>query len=378
MGRVGSALSSRQAPPALVAGTQAAAAARPRAPPGGRREPRSPAASRRGTPALELAMRAAARDRARRQRRVKLGHPRREDGEAVLTLAEARDKAREVQKSAAEGKLDGAKEVAATSNSFRAVAADYLKHLAANQRPRTVREARRMLEKDLAAWRDLPAASITSDQVRALRDAIAERGAEVQSNRMLARLHALFRWAADERRVAANPAAGVKKRTKEQARDRVLGDDEIRWFWAACGEMGWPFGHCAQLLLLTAQRRQEVGAMRWGEVELNKRTWTLPRHRAKNDQAHVVHLSDAAVQILDGLAEQRARIAMLKASDLVFTWTGTSAISGFSRAKVRFDAAMLRAREADGSTAEIAPWTLHDFRPTTPTAVALLSILPLF
>ena len=60
-------------------------------------------------------------------------------------------------------------------------------------------------------------------------------------------------------------------------------------------------------------------------------------------QAHVVHLSDAAVNILTGLAEQRAKIEMLKASDFVFTTTGTTGVSGFSRAKVRLEFAMLRA-----------------------------------
>ncbi len=313
---------------------------------------------------------------ARRQRRIKLGHPRREDGESVLTLAEARDKAREVQKSAAEGKLDGgAKEVATTSNSFRAVAAEYLKYLAANRRPVTVSEARRVLElhDDLKAWRDLPIANITPDHVREVRDRIARR-APISSNRTLARVHAMFRWAVDEGRLSTSPAAGIRKaKIKEDERDRVLGDDELRWFWIGCDELEWPFGPLCQLLLLTAQRRDEVAEMCWSEVKLGKQTWTLPKHRAKNGKAHLTHLSDPAVEILTGLAEKRGKIEMLRKSDLVFTTNGVSGVSGFSRAKRRLDAAMLEARDDD---AEIEPWTLHDLRRSAATGMAGLNIPP--
>ena len=49
---------------------------------------------------------------------------------------------------------------------------------------------------------------------------IADRGAEIQSNRTLARLSAMFNWALGENRITASPAAGVKKRVKEEERDR--------------------------------------------------------------------------------------------------------------------------------------------------------------
>ncbi len=338
---------------------------------------------------------------ARKQRRVLLGHPRREDGLPVLTLAQARDRAREVKRLAAEGKpltpTDAAGQ-GAKADTFGNLAADYLKHLAANERPSTVKEARRILEvhRDLAPWRDRPLASITGDDVRALRDRIADRGAEIQSNRTLARLHAMFRWAVDECRIAASPAAGIKKRTKEEERDRVLSDEELRHFWAGCEDIGWPFGPLCQLLLLTAQRRDEVGEMRWSEVDLAARVWRLPRSRAKNDQTHLVHLAGAAVDILTGLAEQRARLAYRKASDLVFPTQDGVAVSGFTWGKAKLDAAMVKARrralgqpEEDSELRkvlgiaddrplpiEIAHWVLHDLRRSAATGMARLGIAP--
>jgi integrase len=89
----------------------------------------------------------------------------------------------------------------------------------------------------------------------------------------------------------------MKLPTQVQARDRVLRDDELRWFWQASDEVEWPFGPLFNLLLLTAQRRDEVATMSWSD-DLEKRVWTIPRHKAKNDRAHEVQLSEAAVAVV--------------------------------------------------------------------------------
>jgi integrase len=336
---------------------------------------------------------------ARKQRRVNLGHPRAIDGAPVLTLAQARQKAREIKKLAAEGKpLTADESINEDMPTFKAVVADYLNHLAKNERPSTVKEARRVLEthKDVAPWRDRPIASITDDEVRKLRDKIADRGAVIQSNRTLARLHAMFAWALGEKRITASPAAGINKLTKEKERDRILTDEELRWFWAGCTELGWPFGPLCKLLLLTAQRRDEVSEMAWSEVDLEERLWVLPRHRAKNNEAHKIHLSASVLDILTGLAEQRAKIDWRKNSDFVFPTLGGPAVSGFSWAKIRLDEEMLKTRrralgqtEDDGEfrkvlgipdgralPVEIAHWTLHDLRRTAATGMARLKIPP--
>ena len=124
--------------------------------------------------------------------------------------------------------------------------------------------------------------------------------------------------------IAVDPTAGVRHRVKEKARDRALirvsaeGEDEgaggrndpagedsdnteLACFWHGCDKLGWPFGPLFKLLLLTAQRREEVGGMRWSEIDLDKRIWTIPRERAKSDRAHIVHLSAPAIEIIEGL-----------------------------------------------------------------------------
>jgi integrase len=231
------------------------------------------------------------------------------------------------------------------SELFEALVQDYLeRHVRKNCAPATYKEAKRDLECNvLPEWRGRSIASVSRRDAISLIDGLVERGVEIQANRTLARVRALFNWAIEKDRISTSPVTHMKPPTKERARDRALSDDEIRWFWLACGEVGWPFGPIFKLLLLTAQRRDEVGGMKWSEINLDKRTWTLPRNRAKSDRGHEVPLSDAAIQILCSF--QRTSVGNTE-QDLVFTVTGTTPVSGFGNAKRRLDAVMLATKRA--------------------------------
>jgi integrase len=121
--------------------------------------------------------------------------------------------------------------------------------------------------------------------------------------------------------------------------------------------MAYPFGPAVRLLILTGARREEVGAMRWGEVDLVAKTWTLPGERTKNGIEHVVPLSDPALSIL-------GRVPRIGRYDgFVFTTTGKTAVSGWSKAKVTLDAA-----------SGVPDWRLHDLRRTFATGLAGLGV----
>ncbi len=81
------------------------------------------------------------------------------------------------------------------------------------------------------------------------------------------------------------------------------------------------YGTILKLLLLTGCRRDEIGGLRWDEVDLNARTITLPGSRTKNGEAHVVPLSDLAMSLLAGIARRDGY-------DHVF---GRTVAAGFSR-----------------------------------------------
>ncbi len=212
------------------------------------------------------------------------------------------------------------------------------------------------------------------DVIEALDEAV-DRGSPIVANRMLAALRKLFGWATDRGILSANPATGVKAPSPELHRDRVLSDDELRAVWMAAEEIGWPFGRIVQLLILTDQRRDEVGEVRWSEVDFAHEVWTLPRERIKTDAVHEVPLSSLALAHLAAYPRVKGR------TGYVFSLTGERPVSGFSKAKERLDRLALAAlrrrageRGARPDEVTLAPWRLHDIRRTVASGMARLGI----
>ena len=174
----------------------------------------------------------------------------------------------------------------------------------------------------------------------------------------------MCRWAISRGIIDRSPCEGVTAPSLETRRDRVLSDAEIRMAWAAFDSVGWPFGPIAKLLLLTGARRDEVAGMRWDEIDLASRVWSLPKGRVKNKRDHVIPLSDAALRIIDSLPH-------MGESGFIFTTTLRSPVSGFSRAKSAIDKAIVEGMKAQVNDRETikAPehWTLHDLRRTLAT-----------
>ncbi|MHC2281040.1 integrase [Bradyrhizobium diazoefficiens] len=272
------------------------------------------------------------------------------------------------------------------ADTFETLLSDYLAHHAKrNMKASTYAETKRSLERDVldrGKWKTLPLTAITKRRVMDLVDGIVATGAEVHANRIHSRLRAIFNWAVAKDRMASSPMHGLKPPAEETERERVLSDDEIRWFWHACDDIGWPFGSIGRLLLLTVQRRTEVGNMDWSELNIPKALWTIPSERTKNGLSHEVQLSSGALNVLKELPKPHR--------GLVFTVTGNTPVSGYSRAKDRLHAAMIKLRRRElglpedddayrrslhiGKTkplpVEIPHWTLHDLRRTATTKMA--------
>lgn len=211
--------------------------------------------------------------------------------------------------------------------------------------------------------------SITKRDVIDVLDGIVDRGSPVTANRLRAHLNTLFNWAKGRDIIQVNPLDGIKPPTLERARDRVLTNDEIRLFWQASMRMEYPFGPLYRVLLLTGQRLREVAEMTWQEIDGD--TWTLPASRSKNGDEHVVPLSPDVVAILQSLP---------KIGRFVFSTTGKSPISGFTRAKGRLDRLMNEAANRDlpagSDPVMIQGFTIHDLRRTAATGMAGLRFPP--
>ena len=278
----------------------------------------------------------------------------------VVGPEEARAKARKVLASADLGEDVQAKrkeEKAKAATTFGIVVDQYIKHyVERRQRPKTQHETKRYLRTNWKGLDDLPLHQIARRDVAAiLADIVADNGA-ISANRARIALHGFFVWAMQQGIAEANPVAGTAAPAAERKRDRTLSNGEIRVIWTATETPG-HFNAIVRLLLLTGQRREEVGGMRWSELDLEKTLWSLPADRTKNSQMHDVPLSNAVLQILSRHPHRVDR-------DLVFG-KGKGSFAGWSKAKARLD-----------DDTGVTDWRLHDLRRTAVTGMAEIGIQP--
>jgi integrase len=84
---------------------------------------------------------------------------------------------------------------------------------------------------------------------------------------------------------------------------RLLSDDEIRLFWRACDQEGYPYGWLYQLLLLTGQRPGEIRELKRSELDLQSRELILPIQRTKSRRGHIVRISEFAAEIVEKVCD---------------------------------------------------------------------------
>ena len=287
-----------------------------------------------------------------RMKRVKIGTW------PVLTLHDARDKARSILRSIELGRYveKAPHEKEQRMQTLGEVVPQFIE-LYAKQRTKDWKGTERVLLKFSSLY-SRPIDQIKRADVVRVLDTIIADGAPTRANRALAAIKKLMNWCIDRGMIETSPVAVLRPPTKEVARDRVLIDEEMIAIYQAGASEGFPFEHFLKLLILTGQRRGEVAGMRWTELDLDKGIWTLPAKRAKNATSHIVPLVPLAILILKS-------VPRFQGSDLVFTTTGNTPISGFGRLKERLDVAV-------GLEAE--DWRFHDLRRTMATNMAMMRV----
>ncbi len=258
------------------------------------------------------------------------------------------------------------------------------------------REAPRALRRTLASILDVPAVKVDAPMLRRELAKIAEqngrasggvaRGPSPESNvpgftiqrRVRAYAHAMFAWGLKNDLVPSNPAVSVHIEGRSVARERALSEREVGEVWRCSADLGWPWMQFFQVLLLTLQREAEVAGMRWCELNEDCTRWDIPGSRTKNRRPHIVHLTAPVQAILQSIP-RRTLPSSLEPSQFVFTTTGDTPLSGFSRAKERLDRLILterikRAAQTGRPAEPLNPWRIHDFRRSGATAMAELGV----
>jgi integrase len=111
-----------------------------------------------------------------------------------------------------------------------------------------------------------------------------------------------------------------------------------------------------RFLLLTLARRQEAVRAVWADVNMEERTWTIPQ--TKNDQPHVVPLSNQSVELLKGIAQQQTE-------PFIFPTHKGTALGNWDRETK----ALKKASGTDG-------WNRHDLRRTGATMLGEMGETP--
>ena len=278
----------------------------------------------------------------------------------TLSLADARAEADRLRLEIANGG-DPSREKAALRDGAFAYQ-DFVDHFIetyAKPRNRAWEENARILKRDFArTWRGRDIREISKSDVVAAIDKISQTGGPSAANHAFAHVRRLFNWAVERGSLETSPCQGLRQPNRARSRDRVLTDSELKNIWLASEELGYPYGTFIQLLILTGQRRDEVASMRWKEVDLSDRLWTIPRERTKADRVHAIPLTPQAIALIESLPRIH--------NEFVFPARGRDVpISGFSKWKKQFD-----------QRSGVSGWRVHDVRRTVASGMAKRKVQP--
>lgn len=240
---------------------------------------------------------------------------------------------------------------------FKTVSEEWLRRDQAKNR--SYREAKRVVERELVpAWDLRHVSTIGRRDILDLVDGIVDRGSIIMARRVQAYIARFFKWCVWRGITEANPAADLQKPGAEVRRDRVLTEQELSFVWRVAGETEWPFGPIMQLLILTGARREEIGGLRWREIDGGE--ISLSGERTKNGEPHTIPLSKPALAII-------GTVPRIAGSDYLF---------GEKRSPGRWDHAK---KKLDAAVAELAGeplphWRVHDLRRTTATGLQRLGV----
>jgi integrase len=218
------------------------------------------------------------------------------------------------------------------------VLTQYLERKRSALKPKSIVEITRHLQVQAKPLHNLNLKDINRRTIAQLLGEIEERSGPVARNRVRTSLSAMFGWSIREGLTELNPVSGTGKADEGPSRDRVLTEGELKSILKALSTD--PFSEIIRLLVLTGQRRNEIGGLMWNEIDLNRGLICLPADRVKNNRNHEVPISRQVKEIL---------LRQPRLNEFVFgkKW------NGWSEDKARLD------RRLNGC---VAHWTLHDCR----------------
>lgn len=241
---------------------------------------------------------------------------------------------------------------------LRSLIGEYLTDKQREVRPHTARQIRRYLAASpyFGPLFHMPVDTVGRRDVAARLLAIKRERGPIVAARARAALATFFVWCLQAGVIEHNPIVGTAKPDDGEPRSRVLSDDELRRVWLACKDDD--YGRIIRLCILLGSRRQEIGGLRWSELDLENGSWRLPPERSKTGKAHELPLMPMALAIIRS-------VPRLVSRDLLF---GTRSANGFS--------AWDRKKQALDKRCGVPDWRTHDLRRVLSTRLHDLGVEP--
>jgi integrase len=256
--------------------------------------------------------------------------------------------------------VDPASERARRAETFGAEVTRYLESKRAALKVSSIAEVQRHLAVYAKPLHPLPLTKIDRRTIALRLGEIEQARGGISRNRFRSSLSAFFAWCIREGLTEMNPVSGTGKANEGNGRDRVLSEAELAAILTALGDDD--FSDIVRLLLLTGQRRSEIGGLRWSEIDWSRGLITLAPERTKNGRLHELPMSAQVQSILSHRRVlQHRRYGGDGGNEFVFGRRFTS----WSDGKADLD-----------SRLNIATWRIHDIRRSAATHMAELGVLP--
>ena len=269
----------------------------------------------------------------------------------VLSLSDARTEAKRILAEQTLGKTR------LPNITFDEAKNRFLAHCEQRNRPRTVYDYRRILDRHFRFGKTR-LADISRHEVMRRIDKLYRTPAEQNYAFVVAR--AFFRYAVRNGLLDRNPMEAASLPAIVKSRERVLSPTELVTVFDQAKAHPYPFGPIVSLLLLTGQRRGEIAALRWEWINHDERTITLPDVLTKNRRTHRFPFGEKVAAVLSEVPQNSE--FLFPATTANVRGKPTTVFNGWSKAKERFD----------GILENVAPWTLHDLRRTFSSTLAAL------
>lgn len=227
-------------------------------------------------------------------------------------------------------------------------------HLA-TLRPSTAKYSEHILANHFGHLFHKPLGDVTRTDIVETLDRLKDTPAAAA--KALSCLTTMLHWAQNRSLLQTNPLHGFRLQAKTKSRSRVLTDDELKTIVQLTFHSTDPLHQRVALLLLTGQRRNEIGRMEWSWI--SDTSFTVPAHIAKNGIENTIPLTPHMQTILSTIPRTSSFLFPVKSDP-------TKPDTAWSWHKSRFDT------QCKFKT----PFVFHDLRRTLSTRMAQWDIAP--